>query len=58
MVSESKRKAIAKYNKEKTKMKGVRFCPKDMDLLEYAEAKGSFSGYVIGLIRSDMERNQ
>lgn len=57
MVTESKRKADAKYKKEKTKMKGVRFFPADMDLLAYAEEKDNFSGYVKDLIRADMEKN-
>lgn len=53
---ESTLKAHAKYQKEKTKMKGVRFFPDDSYLLEYAEATGNFSGYIKDLIRADMER--
>lgn len=53
---EATKKAIAKYKKEKTKMKGVHFFPGDADILEYAEATGNFSGYVKDLIRADMER--
>ena len=52
------KKAIAKYQKEKTKRKGVRFFPDDMPLLEHAESTGNFSGYVKDLIHADMEKSQ
>lgn len=55
---EATKKAIAKYKKEKTKMKGVHFFPGDTDILEHAEATGNFSGYVKDLIRADMEKNR
>lgn len=55
---ESTLKAHAKYQKEKTKMKGVRFFPDDAELLEHAEATGNFSGYIKDLIRADMEKNR
>lgn len=55
---EATKKAVAKYQKEKTKMKGVRFFPDDMSLLKHAESVGNFSGYVKDLIRADMEKQQ
>lgn len=58
MASEAKKKYDAQYKKENTKMKGVRFFPKDAELLEYAETMGNFSGYVKDLIRADMEKQQ
>ena len=57
MATDAKRRADAKYKKEKTKMKGVRFFPGDAELLEYSESQGNFSGYVKDLIRADMEKN-
>lgn len=54
----STKKAKKKYAKEKTKNKSLQFSPKDMHLCEHAEATGNFSGYVKGLIRSDMERTK
>jgi hypothetical protein len=48
--------AHARYQKDKTKMKGVRFFPDDMELLEHAESTGNFSGYIKNLIRADMEK--
>lgn len=55
---ESTIKAHARYQKKKTKMKGVRFFPDDMVLLDYAESTGNFSGYIKDLIRADMEKQQ
>lgn len=54
---EATKRAKMKYQTEKTKMKGVRFFPDDMELLEYSESKGNFSGYIKDLIRADMERD-
>ena len=55
---ESTLRAHAKYQKEKTKVKSMRFFPDDMGLLEHAESTGNFSGYVKDLIRADMEKSQ
>lgn len=55
---EATKRAVAKYKKEKTKMKGVHFFPADMEILAHAEATGNFSGYVKDLIRADMEKQQ
>ena len=55
---EATKRAVAKYKKEKTKMKGVHFFPDDDDILEHAEATGNFSGYVKELIRADFEKAQ
>lgn len=51
-------RAHAKYRKEKTKTKSLVFFPADMDILEYAESTGNFSGYIKELIRADMEKQQ
>lgn len=54
---EATKKAKRKYQQEKCKNKGIQFSPVDADILEYAESKGNFSGYIKDLIRADMEKN-
>ena len=47
-----------KYQKENITQKLVKFNkkkPEDMQLLKWAEAQGSFSGYCKQLIRTDMQ---
>lgn len=56
-TSEAQRKAVAKYNKEKTKVFQLRFYPTDMDMYDHIQAQPNKQGYVKRLIREDMERN-
>lgn len=55
---EATKRAKAKYQKEKTKIKSLAFFPDDMPILEHAESTGNFSGYIKSLIRADMEKQQ
>ena len=59
-TSPALKKAINKYQKEKVKQVNLKFFPGDMDLLEYARAKGSeqgsLNGYIKDLIKKDMAR--
>ncbi len=56
MVSDAKKRADAKYRKEKVRQVVVRFGPPDADLLEHLEGKENMAGYIKQLIRADMER--
>lgn len=57
-VSESQKRANAKYRKEKMKQVVVRFSPNDMDLYEWLKGQDSIAGYLKRLIREDMERSR
>lgn len=57
--SEAQKKADAKYQKEKTTVKTVKFFnSNDEDILQYIKSKKSFNAYVKDLIRKDMKENQ
>lgn len=58
MISDAKKRADAKYRKEKVRQVVVRFGPPDADLLEYIEGQESMAGYIKQLIRADMERER
>lgn len=47
-----------KYKDENTVVKTIRFFPKDMEILEHAVGTGDFSGYVKGLMRSDLAKKK
>ena len=55
MVSDAQKRAAAKYKRENTKTKLLRFFPKDQDLLEWLEQQPSQNAYILNLIRRDME---
>lgn len=58
MVSESQKRSARKYQKNNTKLVSVRVNKKlEPELLEWLESKPSMGGYIIELIREDMERN-
>lgn len=58
MVSESQKRSARKYQKNNTKLVSVRVNKKlEPELLERLESKPSMGGYIIELIREDMERN-
>lgn len=57
-TSEAQKRAVAKYNKEHTRVFQLRFFPSDMDLYERIQAQPNKQGYVKSLIRADMERGQ
>lgn len=51
------KRAIAKYQKEKTKQIGVRFFPADIELYDFAKSHENINGYIKDLIRADMEKS-
>ena len=55
MVSESQKRATAKYQKEKTKSVSIRFLPSDMELFYWLKSQPNQAGYIKELIRKDME---
>lgn len=58
MASEARKKAAAKYNREKMVQRVVRFSPNERDLLAHLDAQLNKAGYLKALIRADMERNR
>lgn len=57
MVSESQKRSIRKYQKNNTKLISVRVNKKlEPEVLEWLESKPSMGGYILELIREDMER--
>lgn len=58
MLSEAKRRANAKYAKEKTVRKTLSFYGTDKDVLEWLATKDNVQGYIKGLIREDMDRSR
>ena len=57
MVSESQKRSARKYQKNNTKLVSVRVNKKlEPEILEWLESKPSMGGYILELIREDMER--
>lgn len=56
MVSEARKRANAKYNREKMVQRVVRFSPNERDLLAHLDAQLNKAGYLKSLIREDMKR--
>ena len=57
MVSESQKRCALKYQKANTKLVSVRINKKlEPQLLEWLESKPSMGGYIVDLIRADMEK--
>lgn len=57
MVSESQKKSARKYQKNNTKLVSVRVNKKlEPEILEWLESKPSMGGYILELIREDMEK--
>lgn len=57
-TSESQKRAAAKYHKEKTTVKQIRFSHmSDADILKHLEGK-VFGAYVKELIRKDMQKEE
>lgn len=56
MVSESQKRSARKYQKNNTKLISVRVNKKlEPEVLEWLESKPSMGGYILELIREDME---
>lgn len=59
MVSESQKRSAKKYQKNNTKLISVRVNKKlEPELLEWLESKHSMGGYMLDLVRADMEKNK
>lgn len=57
MVSEAQKRSSKKYIKNNTKLVSVRVNKKlEPELLEWLESKPSMGGYILELIREDMEK--
>ena len=56
MVSEAQKRADLRYKKARTKQISLRFYPSEMDIWDHLGKQGNRSGYIKGLIRSDMEK--
>jgi hypothetical protein len=57
MVSESQKRSARKYQKNNTKLVSVRVNKKlEPEVLEWLESKPSMGGYILELIREDMEK--
>ena len=52
------KKAVAKYQKEKTRQIGIRFFPADMELFDFIKSHDNVNGYIKDLVRADMEKHQ
>lgn len=57
-TSDSMKRAINKYNKEKTKNVTIRFMPADMDIYEYLKSQPNQAGLIKSLLRKHMEENK
>lgn len=58
MVSDSQKRSARKYQKNNTKLVSVRVNKKlEPEVLEWLESKPSMGGYILELIREDMERH-
>lgn len=58
MVSESQKRSARKYQKNNTKLISVRVNKKlEPEVLEWLESKSSMGGYILELIREDMEKH-
>lgn len=58
MVSDSQKRSARKYQKNNTKLVSVRVNKKlEPEILEWLESKPSMGGYILELIREDMEKH-
>lgn len=55
-LSDARKRANAKYAKEKVRQVGLKFYPAESDIYEWVKAQDNVQGYVKALIRADMER--
>ncbi len=56
-MTEAEKKAKKKY-RDKGKRLTLDFCPSEAALIEQVEKQPNKQGYIKGLIRADMEKNQ
>lgn len=55
MATEAQKKAVIKYDQKTYKRLVIRV-RKDSDILEWLEKKDSIQGYILELIKKDMEK--
>ena len=55
-LSDARKRANAKYAKEKVRQVGLKFYPAESDIYEWLQTQPNKQGYVKALIRADMER--
>lgn len=55
-LSDARKRANAKYAREKVRQVGLKFYPAEADIYEWVKAQDNVQGYVKSLIRTDMER--
>lgn len=55
MTTEAQKKAVIKYDQKTYKRLVIRV-RKDSDILEWLEKKDSIQGYILELIKKDMEK--
>lgn len=55
-LSDARKRANAKYAREKVRQVGIKFYPAEADVYEWVKAQDNVQGYVKALIRADMER--
>ena len=53
-VSESQKRANAKYKRDRTKSAVIRFYPSELPLWEWLNSQANKAGYIKQLIRDDM----
>lgn len=56
MATDAQRRAAAKWTAENVRHITLKVYPKDADLLEWLDSKESRNGYIMRLIREDMDR--
>lgn len=57
-ATEAQKRAMAKYQKLRTKQLCVKFTQPDYELWEWAKAQENTGAYVRSLIRADMEKRK
>lgn len=58
MVTDAQKRANAKYAREHVKQTAVKFYPSEEDIWNHLQAQENRMGYIKGLIRADMERQE
>lgn len=59
MVAFNKKEYDKNFNKEKTKMIGIRFhLHNEKDMIDFLETRKPYSDYIKKLIKKDMKENQ
>lgn len=57
-LSDAQKRANAKWDKENTRSKTIKFTKKDFDILDYLESQDNQAGFIKQLIREHMEAHK